>query len=406
MKKIVFSLVWCCLLVMLVACGNDSEQANAEEEKESTTTAETNTEPEEKNQKEFEELNIATAGDTNMVDIQEQEIKPIFHSKISEDTKIRVVGTGAGDAGSLSIFEKLHAQGMAGSEEWDIDLAIVHQSVMSQLIENDLIEKWVPMSANKEYVVSEDSKQSLGTNVEDYVIPMFHSQVAIAYNPDNIKNGLNSFEELESWVKENPQRFGYNGITNGASGVAFTTAYLYWKTGDYEQLTQGPYDEQLESKWEDVFKELKSLPVTYTNGNNGTLDMLNRGEIDAGPVWVDMFNSWVNEGRLNPNLELALLEPGLPGQPMYVVIPKKAKNKEAALAYADLLTSPEVQSDVIVEKYNWYPGIDANAVLPHVSEDGKNRLFKNISADILNERGQSLPINEYFERLKEAYEKY
>ena len=32
--------------------------------------------------------------------------------------------------------------------------------------------------------------------------------------------------------------------------------------------------------------------VVITPGNAGTLDMLNRGEIAMGPVWVDMFYSW------------------------------------------------------------------------------------------------------------------
>ena len=40
-----------------------------------------------------------------------------------------------------------------------------------------------------------------------------------------------------------------------------------------------------------------------TPGNAGTLDMLNRGEIAIGPVWVDMFYTWMAEGKLPPNDE-------------------------------------------------------------------------------------------------------
>ncbi len=152
-------------------------------------------------------------------------------------------------------------------------------------------------------------------------------------------------------------------------------------------------------------KELKSLPATITNGNNGTLDMLNRGEIDMGPVWVDMFYTWIDEGRLNPNLRLKVIEPGLPGQPMYVVITKNAKNKEAALAFADFLTSPEIQAKYIVDKNSWYPGIDANAVMANVSEQGKQKLFKDVTAEDLSKRGQSFPISQFFTNLQSAYEK-
>ncbi|MEC0090558.1 extracellular solute-binding protein [Paenibacillus macquariensis] len=350
------------------------------------------------------ELNLATAGDTNMTDLQEKYIVGEFQGKFP-DSEVRVVNTGAGDAGSQKIFEKLKAQKDAGKTEWDIDLAIVHQSAMKQLIDNDLLEQWTEQSANKQYIVSDDSKNSLGTNVAGYVVPLFHSQVALAYNPEKVTDFPQNFEALVTWMKANPKRFGYNGIQNGASGVSFATAYTYWKTGDYKALSEGPYDAALEQKWPAVMKELKSLPVTYTNGNNGTLDMLNRGEIDMGPVWVDMFNSWVNEGRMNPKFSMKLIEPGIPGQPMYIVIPKNAKNKEAAMQYADLLSSPEVQANIIVGQYSWNPGIDASVVFPMVSEEVKAKLYKDITAEDLSKRSQSFPISEFFGNLKSAYEK-
>jgi ABC-type uncharacterized transport system YnjBCD substrate-binding protein len=349
-------------------------------------------------------LNLATAGDTNMEEMQKKAVGPDFSQKYP-NVSLNVVGTGPGDAGSQKIFSKLKAQKDAGKKEVDIDVAIVHQSIMKDLIENDLIEKYVPLSANKQWVTSADSKNSLGTNIEGYAIPMFHSQVAIAYNPDKVKEVPNSFEDLVKWIKAHPKRFGYNGIKNGMSGTAFFTAYVYWKTNDYKQLTEGPYDKKLEEKWPSVIQELKSLPVTYTNGNNGTLDMLNRGEIDMGPVWVDMANLWKDEGRLNPNIRLKLITPGLPGQPMYVVIPKNAKNKEWAIKYADFLTSPEIQAKVIVERNSWYPGIDPNVVLPKVTETGKNKLYKDISEDDLAKNGQSFPLAEYLKDLTTAYEK-
>lgn len=349
-------------------------------------------------------LNVATAGDTNMEELQKQAVGVDFtglHSNVS----LNVVGTGAGDAGSQKIFSKLKAQKDAGKDAWDIDVAIVHQSIMSEMMKEDLLEKYVPLSANKDYVTSADSKNSLGVDVDGYVIPLFHSQVALAYNPQKVTQVPESFDELVKWINENPKRFGYNGIKNGMSGVAFATAYTYWKSGDYETLTKGPVDAKVEEKWPAIMKELKALPVTYTNGNNGTLDMLNRGEIDMGPVWVDMFQLWKDEGRMHPDNRLKIIEPGLPGQPMYVVIPKHAKNKEWAIKYADFMTSPEGQAKYIVEHSSWYPGIDASAVMSKVSEEGKKKLFNDITADDLSKKGLLLPVVEYFTNLKTAYEK-
>ncbi|OXM16075.1 extracellular solute-binding protein [Paenibacillus herberti] len=382
---------------LVTGCGANGTNSSSNESPATSTSPEAATKVKMK-------LNLATAGDTNMTELQEKNVIPELE-KLYPDADVNVVGTGPGDAGSQKIFEKLKAQKDAGKKEWDIDIAIVHQSVMKSMIENDLLEQWVPQSANKDAVVSADSKNSLGTNVDGYVVPLYHSQVAIAYNPEKVKAAPQNFDELEQWITANPKRFGYNGIKNGMSGVAFATAYTYAKSGDYKTLTEGPYDAELEKKWPAIMKQLKSLPVTYTNGNNGTLDMLNRGEIDMGPVWVDMFYQWIADGRLNPDLALKVPEPGLPGQPLYVVIPKQAKNKEAALKYADFLTSPEIQAKVIVEAYSWYPGINAEAVLPKVSEEGKQKLFKYVTAEDLNQRGQSLPIGDYFKNLQAAYEK-
>nr|WP_243734918.1 extracellular solute-binding protein [Paenibacillus turpanensis] len=339
-----------------------------------------------------------------MTELLEKAIAPGFSEK-HKGMSLNVVGTGPGDAGSQKLYAKLKAQKDAGKKEWDIDLAIVHQSIMESMMKDDLLEKYVPMSANKDLVTTPDSKNSLGTNIDGFAIPLFHSQVVLAYNPEKVKEAPKNFEELTKWIQANPKRFGYNGIKNGMSGVAFTTSFVYWKTGDYKQLTEGPYDAKLEEKWPAVMKELKALPVTYTNGNNGTLDMLNRGEIDMGPVWVDMFLLWKAEGRMNPSFKMNLLEPGLPGQPMYVVVPKNAKNKEAALKLADYITSPEVQAKVIVERNTWYPGIDASAVLEKVSEEGKAKLFKEVTAEEISKRSQSFPLTPFFDKLKEAYEK-
>ena len=112
-----------------------------------------------------------------------------------------------------------------------------------------------------------------------------------------------------------------------------------------------------------------------TPGNAGTLDMLNRGEIAMGPVWVDMFYTWQADGRLNPKVKLSLPSPGLPGQPMYYVIPAKAAHAALAKKFIDLAESPDVQAEGIVKQFNWYPGIDPQFVQPKLDPAAWNKLF-------------------------------
>jgi ABC-type uncharacterized transport system YnjBCD substrate-binding protein len=338
-----------------------------------------------------------------MEELQRNTFGPEF-VKSNSNVTINVVGTGPGDAGSQAIYTKLKAQKDAGTATWDIDLAIVHQSIMSLMIADGLLLKYVPDTNIAKYVISQDSKNALGTDVDGYVIPMFHSQTAIAYNPAKVPNPPKSYAELVNWIKANPNRFGYNGVKGGMSGVAFTAGYLYWKTGKYDLLSKGPYDKANETGWIDIFKEMKALPAVITQGNAGTLDMLNRGEIDMGPVWVDMFLLWKTDGRMDPKMRMILIEPGMPGQPMYVVISAKAANADVAKKYAEFICSPKQQADVIVGKMGWYPGIDATQVLPNASEASKASLFGDISAETLNKFGLVFPLTPYMQDMNTAYE--
>ncbi len=123
-----------------------------------------------------------------------------------------------------------------------------------------------------------------------------------------------------------------------------------------------------------------------------------------GPVWVDMFYSWKDQGKLPPSIKLALLAPGMPGQPMYYVIPAKAANPQLARDFIALATSPEVQAQGIVKQFNWYPGIDAGQVKPKLDAATGKKLFAEISPEALAKYGKSFPIAPYFDDIKEGYE--
>ena len=132
--------------------------------------------------------------------------------------------------------------------------------------------------------------------------------------------------------------------------------------------------------------------VIFTPGNAGTLDMLNRGEIAMGPVWVDMFYTWKADGRLRPNMKLKLIGPGMPGQPMYYVVPAKAANAELAKKFMALATSPEVQAEGIVKRFNWYPGHrrQARAGASSTRRPGRS-CSRDVTPEDLGDQGQAVP---------------
>jgi len=350
-------------------------------------------------------LNVATAGDQNMVDYVKTWLGPKFEAS-HPGVKVRVIGTGPGDAGSNKVVEKLTAQKESGAKTWDIDVAVVHQKAGGELVEKGLLEKYRQQVKTGSMVSADNAKNALGVNVDGYVMPMFLSQTAIAWNSDAIKTPPSSYDELVTWAQKNPQSFGYNGIKNGMSGVSFVVGWIYAYGTDAKRLSALPYDKSVEKDWPQAFEKLKAFNkyVTFTPGNAGTLDMLSRGEITMGPVWVDMFYSWKDQGKLPPSLKLTLLAPGMPGQPMYYVTPAKAAQPQLAREFIELATSPEVQAEGIVKQFNWYPGIDAENVKSKLDEKTWQKLFAEISPEALAEYGKSFPIAPYFDDIKEGYE--
>jgi putative spermidine/putrescine transport system substrate-binding protein len=350
-------------------------------------------------------LNVATAGDQNMVDYIKDYLGPLFE-KSHPGVKVVAVGTGPGDGGSQKIFEKLDAQKKAGVNS-DFDVVVIHQKAAGTMVKDELLKKYRDSLPTGKLVTRDTATNSLGTDVSGYVMPMFHSQTAIAYNPDLIKNPPNNYAELREWVKKNPKQFGYNGIKGGMSGVAFVTGWISAFGGDAAKLEKGPYDAATKATWDKAMADLKDFNqnVVITPGNAGTLDMLNRGEIAMGPVWVDMFYTWKADGKLPPTMRLKLVSPGMPGQPMYYAIPSKTAQDKLAAEFIALATSPDVQAEGIVKRFNWYPGIDAKNLEGKLDQAAWNQLFADIPPDTLAANGKPFPIGPYFNDILETYEK-
>lgn len=350
-------------------------------------------------------LNVAIGADVNVVDVHKNLLGPGFKEK-NPSVDFNVVGTGTGEAASRAIYTKIKAQQDAGRKNWDIDVGLVSMIMASQMVKEGLLYKYVPAIQAARLITGPETKRAFGVEVDGYVVPMFHNQIAIAYNPKYVSKPPKSFEELVGWVNANPKKFGYNGIKGGVSGQGFTVGWVYWKTGQYEAFTQGPFDKAKEPLWRKAVEELRDFNknVMITSGNAGTLDALNRGEIWMGAVWIDQLVAWKNDGRMDASITPVLISPGLPIYPIYMVIPREAANREWAARYIDYVSQPEVQARVVVERFGWYPGVDAARVLPLLSPKAKELLFKDVSPDDLAKYSRQMPIGDYFNAILLAYE--
>src|SRR5712671_6681341 len=203
-------------------------------------------------------INVATAGDQNMVDYVRDYLGPLFEKK-HPGAKVVAVGTGPGDAGSQKIYEKLAAQKSAGVAAWDLDVIVIHQKIAGQMAAERLLAKYKDDIDTGKLVSRETAANALGADVSGFVMPMFHSQTALAYNPDLTNDVPGSYADLTEWVKKNPRKFGYNGIKGGMSGVAFVTGWVYAFSGDADKMMKGPYDTATKTAWDNLLGRLKDF---------------------------------------------------------------------------------------------------------------------------------------------------
>ncbi len=350
-------------------------------------------------------INVAIGADVNVVEVHKTVLGPGF-AQTNKDVELNVIGTGTGEPASRAIHTKLKAQADTGRKNWDIDVALVSMAVASQMVKEGLLHRYVPQMKNAALVKGAEVKEAFGVTVDGYVVPMFQNQIAIAYNPAKVATPPKSLDDLVTWAKANPGKFGYNGIKGGVSGVGFTMGWVYWKTGQYKALAQGPFDKGKEGAIREAVTALRDFNKTalITSGNAGTLDALNRGEIWMGAVWIDQLVAWKNEGRMDASITPVLPAPGLPIYPLYLVVPREAANRDVAVRYIDYVATPEVQARAIVEKFGWYPGVDADKVLPLISAKSRELLFKGVSAADLARYSRQMPIKEYHDLITLAYE--
>src|SRR5437660_4092504 len=146
------------------------------------------------------------------------------------------------------------------------------------------------------------------------------------------------------------------------SGVSFVVGWIYAGSRDADRLIKGPYDPDIKRSWDPVLARL-------------------------------------------PTVKLKLIGPGMPGQPMYYVVPAKAASARLAEEFVALATSPKVQADGIVKRFNWYPGIDAAAVKAQLDEATWQKLFVDVTPEDLAAKGKPFPIAPYFNDILESYER-
>ncbi len=101
--------------------------------------------------------------------------------------------------------------------------------------------------------------------------------------------------------------------------------------------------------------------IVYPAKNQGTLDLLNQGEIDMCPNWADMVLSQRASGAIKSNIKITQIKPSFTGSLQSLAIPTFGSHPDGAYAFMNYMLSPEAQA-IMVRDMAAIPLIDASTM--------------------------------------------
>lgn len=267
--------------------------------------------------------------------------------------------------GAQTLADMLAAASKAGQTNTDYDIVDLSGDDLSKLVSLIGQEQFVKLDSSKiPNAASVEAKSSIAT---DYCQPYRGTTVILAYDSAKVPTPPATMDELVAWMKANPGRFAYNTPGTGGAGDSFARSSVYNFLPE-EAFTSD--DEKWISEWDEGFNFLKEIhpyiyssggSVVYPNKNQGTLDLLNQGEIDMCPNWADMVLSQRASGEIKDSIKITQIDPALTGSLQSLVIPTFGSNTDGAYAFMNYMLSPAAQ-ELMVKQMAAIPLIDASSM--------------------------------------------
>lgn len=267
--------------------------------------------------------------------------------------------------GAQTLADMLTAASKAGQTNTDYDVVDLSGDDLSKLVSLIGEEQFVKLDSSKiPNAASVEAKSSIAT---DYCQPYRGTTVILAYDSAAVPTPPATMDELVDWMKANPGRFAYNTPGTGGAGDSFARSSVYNFLPE-EAFTSD--DEKWIDEWDAGFDFLKEIhpymyssggSIVYPNKNQGTLDLLNQGEIDMCPNWADMVLSQRASGEIKDTIKITQIDPALTGSLQSLVIPTFGSNTEGAYAFINYMLSPAAQ-ELMVKQMAAIPLIDASTM--------------------------------------------
>jgi putative spermidine/putrescine transport system substrate-binding protein len=302
--------------------------------------------------KKQDEFSFYFTGSLNVKNLWET-LVPMFE-KANPNIKVKMVYIDSGTGGA-STLDRIIAAKQANQKSGDVDL---YESSLSDVLKGSKNELWTSFDTKKIPNLSKIDEGKL-KNLKGEGIPYRASAVILAYNSAKVKSPPKTANDLYDWIRKNPGRFAYNDPSTGGSGDSFVQTAIY-NFLPPEAFTNS--DPSMMSQWDKGFALLKELhPFMYQKGvypkkNQGTLDLLNNGEVDMIPAWSDQALEALNKKLLPDTTKMTQIEPSFTGGPTYLMAPKLSQHTDSVATFLNFVLTPEAQT-VVVEKMFGYPGI-------------------------------------------------
>ncbi len=277
--------------------------------------------------------------------------------------------------GTQSMTDMLNAAYQAGQTDTDFDLVDFSGDDLSKIVsligEESFVELDETLIPNRANIAAKSSV------APDYTQPYRGTTVILAYDSAAVPEPPKTLDDLVAWMKENPGRFVYNVPGTGGAGDSFARTSVYNFLPE-EAITSN--DESWVDEWDEGFAFLEEIheymyssggSIVYPNKNQGSLDLLNQGEIDMCPNWADMVLSQRASGELKDTIKIAQIDPSFTGSLQTLAIPTIGSNQEAACAFINYMLSDTAQQ-IMVHDMAAIPLVDPSGLDMEGFEDVAN----------------------------------
>lgn len=334
---------------MLAGCGSSGSTTSNDVQSSSASSGTAST-----GNGEVEEFNLYATGSDNVRAIFETLTEDFnnnseYAGKYKCNLTFMLSGTGA-----ASMTDGLVAAYKANQEDSGYDLVDLSGDDLSKVVSQIGEEAFVKLDKSK--IPNADGVEAESTVATDYVQPYRGTTVVLAYDSDAVTDVPETWDDLTQWIKDNPGRFAYNQPGTGGAGDSFARTAVYNYLPD-EAFTSD--DPSWEDQWDEGFNYLKDIhsslyqsggSVVYPAKNQGTLDLLNQGEIDMCPNWADMVLSQRQSGQIKDSIKITqITDKPLTGSLQSLAIPTFGAHEDAAYAFINYMLSEEAQQTMVTE---------------------------------------------------------